>query len=290
MRVTTLGDGPPEVAVVGGIHGDEPCGVRAIERFLDEDDPDAVRRPVALVVANERALDAGERYVDVDLNRVLPGDPDGDAHEERLAHDLLAEIDDCVTLGFHATVSSREPFGTLADLTPEKAEVMRALPVAHAADFTGTVEGRSVNRPQFVNVEAGYQGSEQAAENAYECLLAFLRATDVLPGAADPTPTGLYRVFEVVTKEPEYDYEFLAENFERVAPGEAYAEATDADHALAADRAFWPVLMSGSGHGTLLGYKSDYEGDIGDVARGDADAVDAAAGNADGRTGAPADE
>lgn len=32
-----LGDGEPEIAVVGGIHGDEPCGVNAVETLLDED-------------------------------------------------------------------------------------------------------------------------------------------------------------------------------------------------------------------------------------------------------------
>jgi succinylglutamate desuccinylase len=75
MRIEQFGEGDPEVAVVGGIHGDEPCGVRAIERLLEN--PPSVRRPVALVVANERALAAGTRRVDEDLNRAFPGDPDG---------------------------------------------------------------------------------------------------------------------------------------------------------------------------------------------------------------------
>ncbi|WP_435177345.1 succinylglutamate desuccinylase [Halorussus sp. AFM4] len=271
MRVETLGDGTPEVAVAGAIHGDEPCGVRAIERFLESDLADAVERPVKLIVANERALAAGERYVEADLNRVFPGDPDSEVHEERLAHDLLAEIDGCTTLGFHSTVSTDEAFGTLADLTPRKAEIMRAMPVAHAADFTGVVEGRSVNLPDFVNVEAGYQGSAQAAENAYDCLVAYLRLLDVLPGAPDPTPTDCYRVREVVRKDPGADYEVYAENFERVAPGEVYAATTDGDRELAADREFWPVLLSATGHSTLLGYEADYVGEIGDVAAAEAD-------------------
>jgi len=36
MHVETLGEGTPSVAIVGAIHGDEPCGARAIERFLGE--------------------------------------------------------------------------------------------------------------------------------------------------------------------------------------------------------------------------------------------------------------
>ena len=78
MDVYELGEGEPEVAVVGAIHGDEPCGARAIRRLLDAD-PE-FERPVRLIVANEAALDAGVRYLDADLNRGCPGDPESDAH------------------------------------------------------------------------------------------------------------------------------------------------------------------------------------------------------------------
>jgi len=70
MRVETLGEGEPEVAVVGGIHGDEPCGPRAIEAFLR--DPPPVERPVEFIVANEEALARNLRYVEEDLNRAIP--------------------------------------------------------------------------------------------------------------------------------------------------------------------------------------------------------------------------
>lgn len=283
MHVETLGEGEPSVAVVGAIHGDEPCGARAIERLVEESP--SVERPVKLIVANERALAAGERFLEADLNRTFPGDPDGDAHEERLAHDLRRAIDGCLTLGIHSTVSFDEPFGTLADLTPRKAEVMRALPVEHAADFTDVVEGRSVNLPSFVNVEAGYQGSDRATANAYDCVVAFLRATGVLSGTVERTETGLYEVFDSIEKAADRRYRVEVENFRRVAPGDVYARARTAvgegtdegstadggeggegGERLRADREFWPVLLSADGHRRLLGYKSAYAGEIGAVA------------------------
>jgi hypothetical protein len=269
MRVETIGhesaDAEPAVAVVGGIHGDEPCGVRAIERFLRERPVDEVRRPVKLIVANERALEAGTRYVEGDLNRLFPGDPDSDTYEERLAHDLWEEIRDCTTLGFHSTVSFDEPFGTLADLTPAKADIMRALPLSHAADFTGVVSGRSVNLPEFVNVEAGYQGSDAAADNAYDCLLAYLRVMDALPGEPEPTDTIHYSVRETLEKAPGATYRVHVENFERVPAGTAYA-TTGTGEELTAEGEFWPVLMSANGHNALLGYAADRTGEIGAVA------------------------
>ena len=269
MRVETIGpddaDGPPAVAAVGGIHGDEPCGVRAIERFLETGPVDEVERPVTLIVANERALDAGTRYVEGDLNRLFPGDPDSDIHEERLAHDLWREVRDCTVLGFHSTVSFDEPFGTLADLTPRKAEIMRALPLSHAADFTGVVSGRSVNLPGFVNVEAGYQGSDAAADNAYDCLVSYLRAMDALPGEAEPTDTAHYDVRETLEKTPGETYRVHVGNFERVPPGTAYA-TTGTGEELTRETEFWPVLLSADGHDALLGYAADRTGEIGAVA------------------------
>ena len=270
MRVETIGperaDERPAVAAVGGIHGDEPCGVRAIERFLNDGPVGELQRPVKLVVANERALAAGTRYVEGDLNRLFPGDPDGDTHEERLAHDLWQELDGCTILGFHSTVSFDEPFGTLADLTPRKAEIMRALPLSHAADFTGVVSGRSVNLPGFVNVEAGYQGSDAAADNAYACLVAYLRAMDALPGGPEPTPTTHYSVRRSLEKTPGTTYRTHVENFQRVPPGTAYA-TTGTGEELTAEVEFWPVLLSANGHDALLGYAADRIGEIDAVAR-----------------------
>lgn len=265
MRTETLGDGEPEVAVVGAVHGDEPCGVRAIERFLESDLRPRIRKPVKFVVVNERALEAGERYLEADLNRVIPGDPDADEHERRLASSLADAVEGCLALGFHSTVSFAEPFGTLARLTPEKAAIMRALPVEYAADFTGIEEGYSVSLPRFVNVEAGLQGTDEAAENAYDCLVAFLRATEVLPGDPDPTDTDLFRIFDRIEKLPGTRYRVLAENFRRVPAGEAYAETEDGEK-LRADREFWPVLLSADGHDRLLGYRTTLEGEIGSVA------------------------
>lgn len=265
MRVETLGGDDTEsnaaVAVVGAVHGDEPCGATAINRFLASGPYDRVQQPVKLIIANERALEAGARYIDADLNRSFPGDPTSDAHEERLAHDLWNEIEDCVTLGFHATVSFDEPFGTLANPTTLKTQIMNALPIEYAADFSGVVTGRSVNIPQFVNVEAGYQGSDNAADNAYECLLAYLRVMDVLPGAVDPTPTAHYQVETAIEKEPDREYEVNVKNFECVSSGTVYA-TTDTGEPLTAETEFWPVLMSATGHETLLGYRSTHTGNL----------------------------
>jgi len=258
MQVHTVGEGTPEVAVVGAVHGDEPCGARAIERLLDEDPH--VDRPAKLIVANERALEGGVRYVDTDLNRSLPGDPESDQYEERLAHELMTEVQDCISLGIHSTVSYDRPFANVAYLNERKREVVARLPVDQVVDFTVVADGRSVELPGFLDVEAGHQGSAAAVDNAYDCIVAFLRTAGVLPGNPPAPDPGFYEVTEPIYKEPGRTYRFRGENFGRVAPGEQFADV-DGDP-LVADEEFWPVLMSDKGHDVLFGYRSTYHGPL----------------------------
>jgi len=178
MRIHELGDGTPEVAVVGAIHGDEPCGARAIDRLVDA--APAVERPVKLVVANEEAAARGERYVDEDLNRAFPGDPNADSHERRLAHALKRELRDCTTLAFHSTQSYADPFAIIDTVDPISRSVCKRLPIEVVVETGDRTDGRLIAHARSIEVECGLQGSAAAARNAWDVLRHFLAATDVL--------------------------------------------------------------------------------------------------------------
>jgi len=261
MRIECLGGDDPEVAVVGGIHGDEPCGVRAIERVLDAD-PD-LERPVAFVVANEEALDIGERYVEEDLNRAFPGDPAGPTHESRLAARIGEAIGDCRTLSMHSTQSYRETFALVKTLDEETRDVCSRLFVSAVVDVGAYDKGRLFESvPRTVEVECGYQGSEQAIENATALTWEYLGAVGALP-AERRTPQRdlpLYRLSNPVPKSGASTYEVYASNFEEVEAGEAYAAAGDKE--VVADEGFYPVLMSPYGYENLFGYAAERVGSV----------------------------
>lgn len=265
MRVEQLGEGTPEVAVVGAIHGDEPCGAKAIERILEN--PPGVKRSVKLIVANERALERGERYVDTDLNRAFPGDPESEYYEDRLAADLLNELEGCTVLALHSTQSTAEPFA-LVDAVDETARtIVPSLPVTKLVETGPYTEGRLVAFVPTIEVECGLQGSETAAENAYHVIVAFLRATDALDEVPNDRPdkwnedraVTVYRLTEPVGKPVETDeYEVLVDNFESVESGATFALANGKP--VAAPDSFYPVLMSPYGYETMFGYKADRVG------------------------------
>ena len=256
MRVETLGEGEPEVAVVGSIHGDEPCGATAVEAVL-ETDPQ-VERPVKLVVANEAALERGVRYVESDLNRAFPGSRDADTHEGRLAHQLLTEIRGAEVLSLHSTRSYAAPFALVNGLDGHARSVCPYLSVEAVVETAQYSEGRLIAYPDVIELECGLQRSATAAENAKTLVREFLLATGVLPGDAGPPrhhPLSVFRLDQRIPKETADGYEVFVENFERIAEGEAFAAADG--ELLRAERPFYPVLLSAYGYENVFGYAGD---------------------------------
>lgn len=252
MRVETLGDGEPEIAIVGGIHGDEPCGPIAVEDLV-ESAPE-VDRPVKLIVANEKALARGVRYVDEDLNRAFPGTPDADTHEGKLAHELLNEIRGCEVLSLHSTQSYAEPFALVDEIDGHDRTVCQNLSVealVETADYSG---GRLIAYPGVIELECGLQRSTAAAENAKTLVREFLAAVGACSGetALRNHPLPVFRLDTQIPKPDAQRYEVFVENFERVAEGERFA-AADGDP-LIAESPFYPVLLSANGYRNVFGY------------------------------------
>ena len=96
LPVLTVGDGQrPRLTIVSGIHGDETAGLFVVERFLREVPPFSGTIQVLpsahpLSQALEMRLTPKEHK---DLNRIFPGDPEGEL-PERIANALLEQLVD----------------------------------------------------------------------------------------------------------------------------------------------------------------------------------------------------
>ncbi|WP_439027343.1 succinylglutamate desuccinylase [Haloarchaeobius sp. DT45] len=246
MRVISLGEGDPAVAVVVCVHGDERCGLDALDRFLANDP--TVDRPVKFVVANEEAVAAGRRYIDEDLNRAFPGAPDADTHEGRLAADLLDELAGLRVLDLHSTRSTAEPFALYQRTTPETFHVLERAGVDRAVDIS-YVPGGLVGYLDGVAVECGLKGSAAAVDAAERIIRGFLAGNGVIDAPVtlrDPT------VFSVTERVEGAGYEFLGQNFVQVAAGEPFARRGDEERS--APEPFYPVLMSTDGYDDIVGF------------------------------------
>lgn len=248
MKVRKRGVGEPEIAVVGSIHGDEPCGKKAIEKFLESDYE--VQKPIKFIIANEKALEKNERFLDVDLNRSFPGDPDSEFHEERLASKIAEEIEGMKLLDIHSTRSQPTPYAVFGEVSDEKLEISRSTGVEKACSFPGS--SKSLNDyMDGVVVEVGPQGTEKAVEQAYEVLLNFLAAEGVIDEEYEKSDPLVVEKTETVEGG---SWEFLGTNFERVDEGEVFAEHGTTQ--LVSTESFYPVLMSTEGYEMILGFKA----------------------------------
>jgi len=261
MRVVQLGDGEPSIAVVGSIHGDEPCGRDGIEAVLS--DPPALSQPVKFIVVNEAALAEGERYLETDLNRVFPGDAESDVHEMRLAAALTEELRGCTVLSLHSTQSYDGMFALVDDVTQLARDVCPKLSVDAVVRTRGANEGRLFSvAPSTIEIECGYQGSPEAAANAERVIREFLAALGVTDEAA-PVRNESLPVFQLggpIPKDPATEYEVFVRNFEPVAAGDPVAAADG--ETVYADEGFHPVLLSAEGYEDVFGYMGSHVGTL----------------------------
>ena len=89
----TCGEGP-HLLITAGVHGDEPEGIEAIRRLIDEMKEDEIAGTLTLIpVVNESAHELDSRCGEdgLDLARTCPGNPDGTI-TERVAAELTAVI------------------------------------------------------------------------------------------------------------------------------------------------------------------------------------------------------
>ena len=248
MKVYQRGNGDPEFTVTGSIHGDEPVGKKAIEKILDKDFE--FLKPVQFIVVNEEALELDKRFVEVDLNRSFPGFKESEIKEERLAAQLLDQIGDSKVLDIHSTHSFDRPFATTESFDNPMMEMLKASGVENAVKFAED-SGTLTDYVEGIVVESGLQHSDQAVENAVDVIenfLAYFGVIDEEFEASDPEKF-------VQQEKVEGDWQFLAENFQKVEKGDVYAR-NEEDEELVAEKDFYPVLMSTEGYEGMLGHKA----------------------------------
>lgn len=261
MRLIERGSGRPRVAVVGGIHGDEPAGERIVDHLTDSLEVDD--GTVQLLVANEPALAIGSRFTDTDLNRAFPGDPDSEAYESALATRLTTILDGAdAILALHTSQSAPPPFAIYSNLTESVRRSVTALPVEYVLD-AGNLRSTTLDEtiPHTVSLEAGHQQSEDAVEFGLEATREFLRAHGVLTDREPTfTETTIVEGFEEVPKgggEPHLYYG----NFEEIPEGEVFAEDDVYTHRV--DReGLVPVLASEHGYDDIFGIYGRIDGTL----------------------------
>jgi predicted deacylase len=254
VHVETLGDGRPAYTILACVHGDETCGWHAFNRLKVSGA--SLTAPVKFVLANERAFKLGRRFCDVDLNRVMPGDPESEKHEERLAARLAHELEGTTVIDFHSTESRGCPYAIVTGGDAASLRLARSTGLDRVVDMSHLPGGVTRHVPG-VAIECGYYDDEDAATTAHHILRHFLTVEGLLEGeAARSTPT----LFRVTGEAAGRGYTFVGQNFRRVEEGEVFAEKDGGGRR--AEAPFYPVLMSTHGYPDRIGFTAQRVGPV----------------------------
>jgi uncharacterized protein len=197
----------PCLAVVAGVHGDEPEGIVAVDRLWREERLAELRGTLLLVpVANPPAFAAHQRRSPldgIDLNRVFPGDPRG-RPSERLAHSLFELVAGNAQFLYtlHSWFATGEalPHVEFQDGPPVREASLAGafgcgFPYLRASDWHPGVFPRAVSDAGIPAIECEVGGgglvSDAYRDVMRQSILALMRHLEMLPGAAPARPDAM---------------------------------------------------------------------------------------------------
>lgn len=192
----------PTVIVLGGIHGNEPAGVRAARRVLSrlERDAPTVRGEVVFFAGNLRGLGERKRFIHLDLNRQWTPekvgrlrDPAGVglAAEDREQRELLEALGTAVGrargqvhfLDLHTSSAEGPPFVTVGD-TLRNRRFAASIPLPLILGLEEQVDGALLEYlNNFGFVTMGVEGGQHDAESSVDHIEAVIWLALVSAGA-----------------------------------------------------------------------------------------------------------
>ena len=200
------------LVAVGGLHGNEPAGAHALVRVVEQlqDGVALVRGDVLALAGHLKALKAGRRFLDEDLNRRFSSRPaDADVAEDRERTELLDALDDAFTnargpvvlLDLHTTSGKGAPFGVFAD-TMVSRNFARRFPVPLVLGLEEQLAGTLVD---FVglkgHVAVGFEGGQHDDPKSIDQLAAIVWLALVYLGLVERSVSAERRVLECAAKD-----------------------------------------------------------------------------------------
>lgn len=219
------------VAIMGGVHGNETCGVCAIDRLIGDGFAiDAGR--LFCIYGNPRAIEQGVRQTDMNLNRAfrpawMMSEAELKAYERERAGELMAYLGQCdALLDIHSvTAMVTQPF---IICEPHSFDIAKRLPFPIRSFGWDAVEPGGTD--YFVNrcggygicVECGQHEDPEARDRAVASISTFLALMGLREGMP-PEPKldqRIIYVFHAHMVSCHYVPARRFADFEKLAPGE----------------------------------------------------------------------
>lgn len=275
----------PTIVFFGGIHGNEPAGIFALETVLSKLETKNVGGSIYAISGNLKALKEGKRYINKDLNRLWT-QKDIDAllqsrslvsehHEQLEIYNLIHEIllknkGPFYFIDLHTTSSKTLPFITINDAIINR-KFSEQFPVPIVLGIEEYLQGpllSYINTLGYVSLgfESGQHNSKNAISNCVAFINLVLKQTKVVPHLDfDKNYKTLKIAAQSIDKFFEIAYLHRIENidsfdilpafksFERIKKGELIAKHNNKEiTARYSGRIFMPLYQKNGNEGFFL--------------------------------------
>ena len=232
------------ILILGAVHGNETAGTEAQLKLIEQLRNQEVKLKSGSVtfipIVNEAANKIDERFVDVNLNRVICHHDTPSNNEERIANALLPFIEKCdILVDLHSTHCPADvPFAFLDYPTPKNLELLSLVPVQTALagwpeiyknqpDITNycTEEYAHTHHKSAITIECGYHKSTDSIQIAHQSILNVLAHFGILdlpqPTKHNPRVVTLH---SFVTKTAEGDFSKEYKHLDKITKDEVLAK------------------------------------------------------------------
>ncbi len=218
------GEKGPSTVILAGVHGNEHCGISAIEKVIPILERTNLKGRITFDIGNPKAVHENKRFIDVNLNRMLRSDEllskkEKASYEYGRSRELMSLLDESdALLDIH---SSKNPVARQFIICEEKSlNIARHLPfdlVTYNFDQfePGGTDGYMKNKIGIC-VECGQHLEPDAAILAEKSILAFLTAMGQIEGPYYNKEQSLMKVFHIYKNKNEFVLLKTFEDFEEI--------------------------------------------------------------------------
>jgi len=181
IRILDSGLPGPNLVIMGGVHGDEPCGVNAINEF----NTIPLIGKITLIIAHLEAVEKNVRYIQSNLNRAFNSEKE--TKETKIAENLKPYLDEAdALLDIHAsTTKDSIPFCICEAHSLSIAKKLPAEIILTNIDrFHSGSTDEYMNKQGKVGIciECGYNKDEKSTILAKKAILFFCIAYGMFEG------------------------------------------------------------------------------------------------------------
>jgi len=227
-----------KLAVVCCLHGNEPYGLEVVKRL-----PASVQ----YFIGNENALEKNVRFIDVDLNRCFPGDPEGN-YEERRAVYLVSKLKDFdYIIDLHSTSNECPIFGIVTRINKNKIFLAESLGLNKLVLMPRRVaKGKALI--DYVKCGISLEvGPHNRKENSEEILSAIRNLLN------NPTQNKELEIFIAGNEIRKEGERVIIQNFQEIKKGELIMDGNKKQYA---DEDFIAILVNEAAYKNILCIKA----------------------------------